>query len=78
MQDGSESILLQRAFVGREYELSELRQRLTDVLGGAGRLFLLSGESGIGKSRLAEELAAEARALGTRVIWGRCWRTRTP
>jgi tetratricopeptide (TPR) repeat protein len=73
MQERSESVLLQRAFVGREHELLELRQGLREVLAGAGRLFLISGEPGIGKTRLAEELGAEALALGARVIWGRCW-----
>ena len=39
----------------------------------AGALFLLVGEPGIGKSRLAEELVAHARARGARVLVGRCW-----
>jgi AAA ATPase domain len=69
MQERSEPVLLQRAFVGRERELVELRQGLADALAGAGRLFLISGEPGIGKTRLAEEFSTEARARGTRVIW---------
>ncbi len=39
----------------------------------AARLFLLVGEPGIGKSRLAEELIAHARARDARVLVGRCW-----
>jgi tetratricopeptide (TPR) repeat protein len=73
MQERREPVLLQRAFVGRERELSELRQGLADTLAGVGRLFLISGEPGIGKTRLAQELSTEARARGARVIWGRCW-----
>src|SRR4029453_18913119 len=34
---------------------------------------LLGGERGIGKTRLAEELAAQATAGGALVLWGRCW-----
>jgi DNA-binding CsgD family transcriptional regulator len=34
---------------------------------------LLAGEPGIGKTRLAEELAAQATARGALVLWGRCW-----
>jgi predicted ATPase len=61
------------AFVGREPELSELRAGLDDASAGHGRLFLLSGEPGIGKTRLAEEISNEASARGMRVVWGRCW-----
>jgi DNA-binding SARP family transcriptional activator/tetratricopeptide (TPR) repeat protein len=62
-----------RVFVGRERELAELGEGLDDALAGRGRLFLLVGEPGIGKSRLAEELVAQARARGARVLVGRCW-----
>jgi tetratricopeptide (TPR) repeat protein len=60
-------------FVGRERELEELGIGLQDVASGRGRLFLLSGEPGIGKSRLADEAAAQARTRGLLVAWGRCW-----
>jgi tetratricopeptide (TPR) repeat protein len=60
-------------FVGRERELAALTDGLDDALDGRGRLFLLSGEPGIGKSRLADELAARARERKARVLWGRCW-----
>lgn len=61
------------AFVGRERELAELRAGLDDAVSGRGRLYLLDGHPGVGKSRLAEEFAREAERLGTRVQWGRCW-----
>ena len=60
-------------FVGRERELAELAGGLDDALAGRGRLFLLVGEPGIGKSRLAEELIAHARTRGARILVGRCW-----
>jgi len=60
-------------FVGRERELAEMTAGLEDAIGGQGRLFLLSGEPGIGKSRLAEELARHARNRGALVLVGRCW-----
>jgi len=55
-------------FVGRAAELQTLRQSI-----GTGRLVLLCGEAGIGKTRIAEELAQEADAGATAVHWGRCW-----
>jgi DNA-binding SARP family transcriptional activator len=61
------------AFVGRERELAELLGGLDDAFAGRGRLFLLGGAPGIGKSRLAEELVAQATARGARVLIGRCW-----
>ncbi|MGZ4314221.1 MAG: BTAD domain-containing putative transcriptional regulator [Gaiellaceae bacterium] len=60
-------------FVGREAELEQLISGLGDAIAGRGRLFLLVGEPGIGKSRLAEELGRHARARGVRVLVGRCW-----
>ena len=51
-------------FVGRDGELAELVDTLDNVLAGRGCLFLLSGEPGIGKSRLADELTARARPRG--------------
>jgi len=61
------------AFVGRDAELGELVAALDGAFAGRGRLFLLVGEPGIGKSRLAQELAAQAAARGARVLVGRCW-----
>ncbi len=62
-----------RLFVGRERELEELSTGLADAQAGRGRLFLLVGEPGIGKTRLADELGRRAVAGGARVPWGRCW-----
>ncbi len=62
-----------RTFVGRERELSELRASLAGVAGGRGQLFCLIGEPGIGKTRLTEEIAADAERGGAKVAWGRCW-----
>ena len=60
-------------FVGRDRELAVLSQTLEDALAGRGRVILLAGEPGIGKSRLAAELAARARGRGAKVLVGRCW-----
>jgi DNA-binding SARP family transcriptional activator len=60
-------------FVGRERELTGLLAALDDAFAGRGRVALLSGEPGIGKSRLADELIARARARDALVLVGRCW-----
>ena len=62
-----------RGLVGREPELDELQAGLDTALSGHGRLILLAGEAGIGKSRLTDEIAKEARGRGARVLFGRCW-----
>ena len=46
---------------------------LDDALAGHGRLLVIGGEPGIGKSRLAEELATAATESRAEVLWGRCW-----
>src|SRR5262245_65185687 len=59
--------------IGRERELQELRAALDAAVGGSGRVVLLGGEPGIGKTRLANALADEAESLGLPVWWGRGW-----
>jgi predicted ATPase len=58
--------------VGRRRELDALAAWLAAGRGGRGRLVLCSGEAGIGKTRLAQELSGIALAGGTGVVWGRC------
>ncbi|MFB3119022.1 MAG: AAA family ATPase [Stenotrophomonas maltophilia] len=59
-------------FVGRQRELGELTMMLEDALSGRGRLAMLVGEPGIGKTRTAQQLAAFATLKGAQVLWGRC------
>jgi DNA-binding SARP family transcriptional activator/tetratricopeptide (TPR) repeat protein len=58
--------------VGRDVELREAIAAL-DEARGATRVVLVEGEPGIGKTRLLEELAAEAAGRGTTVLWGRAY-----
>jgi len=60
------------SFVGREHVMNQLRKLLRTALAGRGAFAVISGEAGIGKTRTASELAAEASALGARVLEGRC------
>lgn len=58
------------AIVGRERELQGVRDALAAAHAGRPTITLLVGEAGIGKSRLADEAAALARAGGARVLRG--------
>ena len=53
--------VMRSQFVGRESEMKTLRAMLQDVLIGEQRVVLISGESGVGKSRVVEELLGDAR-----------------
>lgn len=64
---------VEEMLLGRERELGALRAALASASRGRGRLVLLSGEAGIGKTRLADAFAVAARERGARVAWGRCW-----
>jgi DNA-binding CsgD family transcriptional regulator len=52
--------------------MAELKAALEDALSGRGRLVMLAGEPGIGKTRTSQELAAYATLRGAQVLWGRC------
>ena len=58
--------------VEREPERATLRQLLDDALVGHGKLALVAGEPGVGKSRLVAEIGNEAQARGMRVLTGHC------
>ncbi|MGD9403508.1 MAG: AAA family ATPase [Anaerolineae bacterium] len=59
--------------VGRELELSLLHRCWQGARDGEGGLMLISGEAGVGKTRLLEEFANRLRWQGARVLWGRCY-----
>ena len=60
-------------FVGRQQEMAVLETAFSDAISGHGRMVMLAGEPGIGKTRTAQELASHAESLGTRVLWGWCY-----
>ena len=57
--------------IGREAELGVLREALAAAMEGEGQCVLLAGEPGIGKSRLAREVAGWAADNGVPVVTGR-------
>ena len=60
-------------FVGRRHEMTQLETTLAEAMSGQGRLVLLAGEPGIGKTRITQELASYAENRGAKVFWGRCY-----
>jgi predicted ATPase len=62
-------------FVGREAELAALQRQLVDAARGEGRIALVAGEPGIGKTRLLGELAERAERDGWRVLAGHAYDT---
>jgi len=58
--------------IGREQEMQHLQGHLTRMLNGTGSAVFVSGEAGIGKSRLLWELGHRAEKQGIRYLTGRC------
>ncbi len=72
-----ESFLQAARFIGRETELNQLTGELERIIDNAdhtpaGAAFLIEGESGVGKSRLLEELRTHALINGVLVLRGQC------
>ncbi len=65
-----ESFLQAARFVGREAEMEKLSAALGQAMQGSGGAWLIGGESGVGKSRLMDELRALALVQGTQVLRG--------
>ncbi len=65
--------------VGRAREQTLLRNALAEAIEGHGRLILIGGEAGIGKTALAEAICREASEGGALTLIGRCYDlTETP
>ncbi|HSR85232.1 MAG TPA: AAA family ATPase [Streptosporangiaceae bacterium] len=60
------------ALVGRASELGRMRELLRDAEAGQPVVLLVSGDAGVGKTRLLTELAAEAAERGFTILSGRC------
>lgn len=65
-----ESFLQAAAFVGRKDALSQLEHAFFNTTNGAGSAWLIGGESGVGKSRLVNELRIRALVEGATVLMG--------
>ena len=61
--------------VGRDFEFGCLNDALTKMLDTGGRVALLRGEAGIGKSRLLREFIGQMIPSGVRILVGRCHQT---
>ena len=58
---------------GRDRERAQLRELLDDAIAGHGSLVLISGEAGIGKTTLVDDLVHEAIEQGCLVLTGGCY-----
>ncbi len=59
-------------FVGRREEMEILHSLVLESVDGTLHFVVVSGEAGIGKTRIAEEASRVAAGRGMRVCWGRC------
>ena len=59
-------------FIGRQQEMALLTSALASARQGRGQVVLLAGSGGMGKTRLAQELAGRSEQDGVSVLWGRC------
>ncbi len=70
--------VLSPTLVGRDEQLFTLEDALLAAHGGESRFVAVGGEAGIGKTRLATELAKRAQRLGWAVLWGGCSEAELP
>jgi tetratricopeptide (TPR) repeat protein/transcriptional regulator with XRE-family HTH domain len=59
--------------IGRDAELDAVRTGIESVIEGSGRLLVVAGEPGVGKTRLSQEATLACRDRGFTVATGRCY-----
>ena len=72
------SIAERTAFVGREPEVSAIRAAIDRALSGHGSIVMLAGGPGVGKTRLAMEMADYASRVGFPMLVGHCYERDEP
>ncbi|HET8853383.1 MAG TPA: AAA family ATPase [Ktedonobacteraceae bacterium] len=75
MKGSIDAPLLCPVLIGRSDDLALCRSLLTQTGSGKGALVLISGEAGVGKSRLVTEVKTEALARGFWLVQGSCFPT---
>jgi tetratricopeptide (TPR) repeat protein len=68
-----ENPLYRRVFVGREPELKQLKSAFDGAISGQGALMMVTGEPGIGKTALCEQLSTYVTLRGGRTLVGHCY-----
>lgn len=66
------SRIVRGRIVGRERELAQARALWQQAAAGEGQVLLVSGEPGVGKTRLVRELATQVQVSGGRALFGQC------
>jgi len=69
----AENPLYRRVFVGRESELKQLQSAFDGAISGQGALMMVTGEPGIGKTALCEQLSTYVTLRGGRTLVGHCY-----
>jgi tetratricopeptide (TPR) repeat protein/ribosomal protein L40E len=69
----AENPLYRRVFVGRESELKQLQSTFDGAISGQGALMMVTGEPGIGKTALCEQLSTYVTLRGGRTLVGHCY-----
>jgi tetratricopeptide (TPR) repeat protein/ribosomal protein L40E len=69
----AENPLYRRVFVGREPELKQLKSAFDGAISGQGALMMVTGEPGIGKTALCEQLSTYVTLRGGRTLVGHCY-----
>lgn len=63
--------------VGRDKEMAELRHAVQNSISGQGTTIFISGETGIGRTKLLTEFSLEAQLMECQVLWARCYQPET-
>ena len=58
--------------------MDRLRGSLAEAMAGRGRIVMLAGEPGIGKTRTAQELVRYAESQVAQIMWGWCYEREGP